>query len=384
MSSEEIKKELRQKIRLLGRGILPPEGKKYSLTNLGVGAGPQGKKYYLYTKDGKELGMISVPLFPPDHHLAKYAIKTRRGDIPNTMITEDGVVLKGTGMPKLINLILDDGTSNVNGGFAQMHCYNTCSMVLGFKCEHFDNDEECQYCEVEPIGRQHRSFPDKQVPEYMAEALKLAIETTSVRAVTITSGTFDEPDEVARHYIKTLKEMRKITDKPIHIQIEPLKDTNLLKELSLYANNIGIFLEVFNEDIRRRICPGKAKISKDKYIENWELAVEYFGRGNVLTTCILGFGENFNDVIDGIREFAGIGVKTAILFVRAKSDKMKDFTPSFLEIGTDELVDLHLNAADILTKNGICFKQNDEAGCLGCQGCTAMVEACDYVENFTD
>ena len=38
-------------------------------------------------------------------------------------------------------------------------------------------------------------------------------------------------------------------------------------------------------------------------------------------------------------------------------------------------------AVKIMAKNGIHYKKNVGSGCIGCQGCTAMMEAGDILSN---
>jgi biotin synthase-related radical SAM superfamily protein len=374
---------LSERIQLLSRGILPPifEGRSLSnLASIGVGAGPQGKTYHIISPQTKKtISMISIPVFPEDHHLAKFAFKTKLGSMPGTLIVENGIILKSSLPPKFLNKKMNNGIAVAKRGIAMVHCYNTCTTVLGYDCKHFSEGNECRYCEIVPVGKDAIGFSEKQSIDEFVEVIKIATSEDKIRSLTITSGTFDEPDKVAEYYLKLLKILKSEVNITVHIQIEPLKDLNLLKLLSEYSDSIGIFLEVFNEQKRKEICPGKSKISLDDYIINWKEAVKFFGKGNILTTCLLGFGVDYEEILKKIDSFAKIGVRTSLLFVRSKSIHLKKFIPSYLNKDLDELVDLHINAAKIMANYGILFKKGIDSGCIGCQGCTAMTEAFELI-----
>ncbi len=382
MMNNKLKLEiLKNRIELLSKGLLPPQFEGKSLKNLaaiGVGAGPQGKLFQILSKKNNiTSSMISVPIYSEEHHLAKYALKTKLGKIPGTIIVENGVILKSCLPPKFIN------KSYNNNEIIPIlkHCYNTCTTVLGFHCIHFENNEGCKYCEIDPVGKKIKNLPNIHPIQNLVDAIKFAIKSENIRSFTITSGTFSKPDDVAKYFIKTLKKLKKETNISYHIQLEPIEDLSLLDELSKYASTIGIFLEIFNEKIRKEICPGKSRISKEKYIKTWEAAVRYFGKGNVMTTCLLGFNENYNDILKDINYFSKIGVRTSLLFTRFKSKNLKNVIPTYLIKDPWENINLHLEAVKIMAKNDILFEKGKGSGCTGCQGCTAMMEAAEVIKD---
>lgn len=381
---QALRDDLKTRLQLLARGILPPKlnGKTLSsFVTIGVGAGPQGKTFYVLSEeDQKAKSMISIPIFPEGHNLAKYAIKTKLGDIPGTLVTEHGVILKSVIPPNFFNK-----SNNKNKLLPIMrHCYGTATSVLGFDCKHFSSNDECKFCEIVHVGKNALGLPEQHSTDELFEAIKTAIEYDKISTVTITSGTFTTPDEIVKAYIKLLKKLKHDIDKPIkyHVQHEPISDTTLFKGLAEYADSVGIFLEIFDEAKRKQICPGKAKISLDHYKENWREAVKHFGKGNVMSTCLLGFDIDYNHILEKIEEYAQIGVKTSLLFVRVKSKNLKDYVPTYLIKTEDELVDLFIKAAGILTKYGLSFQKKKGSGCIGCQGCTGMTEANEIVKNI--
>jgi hypothetical protein len=250
-------------------------------------------------------------------------------------------------------------------------------------CSYFNTDEQCKYCTIDAGVRKWKLKP-RPNDERFAGALRNAVSKDRVRTVTITSGNHDAPDQIVKEYLEFVPKLRSVADVPIHVQFAPISEIGLLKELAKYVDSVGIFLEIFDEDIRREICPGKAKIPKEKYYEMWEEAVKVFGRGKVMTTCILGFGEDLSSLLPDIERCIDLGVRVIVQHVRVGSRALPDgFVPSY--IGKDEdLLDFHLRVAETLVRNGVDLTVGDVSGCLGCQACSAMAEACEYVRLSQD
>ena len=366
------------RIRLISRGILPPTVKGKSLSSfasMGVGAGPQGKKFYLsYSENPLNYSMITVPVYSHSHHLSKYAYPTEIADDDSgTLVTENNIRLKSIPIPNYFGKSIFNNTPIFK--YVQMHCYNTLSGVLGYYCKHFDDNNECRFCEINPVG-EILNMPKKQDILSLASALTETMAYEKVRTFNLTSGTFSTPDEVVHYYLEFLIELRRHNqDTSILIQHEPINDLNLFKSLAPYTNGTGIFLEIFNESKRKEICPGKAKIPISNYIRNWIEAVNTYGKGNVMTTCLVGFNIDYNEILDSIEKFAELGVKTALVLIRPFSKHMIDFTPDYLLCDEQKLINLYLKTAKILQKHVLDFKREIGPGCIGCQGCTAMHEA---------
>lgn len=377
MSYEHLKSHFEARLKLLSRGILPPMlGDKplNKMVTVGLGAGPQGSTFHLSHKgDNPCKSMVSTTIYSTEHHMAPYSLKSRFGEEPGTLEVEDDIVLTSRTIPKFFQTH-NRGEKMIP---AMIHCYGTCTTVMGFECRHAMSDESCKYCEIYTVGMKVKDLPARDSNEALIQAFKAADQYDDVSSITVTSGSFDEPDLVVKRFIELLKEAKGQCSNSFHIQFEPVKDLSLYRELANYADSVGIFLEVFNEDIRREICPGKARTSLEEYLKNWEEAVKQFGRGNVMTTCMLGFGVDYDEIVRKVERFAELGVKSSLLFIRPLSEQLKGYIPDFVKRDLKEISDLFLEVGKIHNSHGIPFKRGAGAGCIGCQGCTAMAEACE-------
>ena len=376
---------LKDKISLLSRGIVVQPRKWWipvrHRQSYAGGPGPQGRVYYIsYGEKTPPVGMISIPVYPKNHYLAKYAISTKRSKVnPHNLITENSIVLKGLPPPPSLKMNLSDGTSIGRNVLFRMHCYNTYAISPSLTCYHFKDGKPCKYCTIDiPVSSKWK-LPKVFSDEHLVEALQITLQNHKIRSITITGGTFPDPDTSLRNMLNLIKKIRKVTDLSIHVQFEPISDLGLLKELAKFANSVGIFLEILDEKIRKEICPGKSEVPKEKYVEIWKEAAKQFGQGNVLTTCFLGFHENLETTLQEIENYVKLGVRVVILLVRPGSQALgKNFIPSYLG-KEDELIDFHIKVAQILLKYKLDTKIGGASGCIGCLGCSAIMEACQYV-----
>ncbi len=383
---------LKDRIKLQSRGILVhprKEGKPINhMQSYYGGAGPLGRKYYIcYSENETPSTMASLAVYPEDHYLAGYAVKTRRSERdPHALITEDGVVLKGVARHNFKDTPLEDGPTPREVGLLQqceMHCYDTLTFTMWMWCSHLNKNQQCKYCTIDAGVRKWKLQPRPTDERFMG-VLRNAATHDHVRSVTITSGNYDAPDQVVKEYLEFVPKLKSVANLPIHVQFPPLSDVSLLEDLAEHVDSVGVFLEIFDEKIRKEICPGKGKVPRERYFETWEEAVRIFGRGKVLTTCILGFGEDFDSLLPEIERCIDIGVRVIILHVRVGSPYLPDnFVPSY--VGKDEeLLDFHLAVAEAMVRNNIDLHVRDVSGCTGCQACSAMAEACHYVRLTQD
>jgi len=217
-------------------------------------------------------------------------------------------------------------------------------------------------------------FPIRSTNQENLEYLKIAMANNPIRSITISGGTFESPEKTAREMLSLAKLIREETKFSVHIQTEPFFDKDLMKELSEYVDTIGIFLESFDEKVRQQISPGKARFnSPDNYLKCWEMAVSYFGRGNIWNTNVIGFNEDYDVIVKGIEKAAKVGVITSLLLFRVGSKSLPGFIPS--HIGKeDDLLKLHQEIGKILVKYSVDNTSPKKAGCLGCYGCSATKE----------
>jgi radical SAM protein (TIGR04043 family) len=127
-------------------------------------------------------------------------------------------------------------------------------------------------------------------------------------------------------------------------------------------------LEAVNEDVRRRIMPGKAEVPVAAYFEAFARATLVFGRGQVSTYLLAGLGDTAEELLAASARLIEIGVYPFVVpFVPIAHTPLEHHpaaTPAFLErvLGgvASLLAEAGMSASDI------------KAGCGRCGACSSL------------
>jgi radical SAM protein (TIGR04043 family) len=230
--------------------------------------------------------------------------------------------------------------------------------------------EACSFCGIEVSLQNDATIIEKNASQ-MSEVIKMAKKEGRCSHMTLTSGTDETVDKGANRYIELLKEVKKDhPDLPLHVQIEALEDLEYINKLrEAGADTIGIHIEVLNETIRREITPGKYHLSYDLFEKNWEHAIDIFGKNQVSSYILTGFGEDKEELLKDLEKIIAIGVIPYITPVRSVPGKQN------LPI-TDQkrLLEIYLKIGTLLKDYKVNPLKN-RAGCVKCGGCSAINEA---------
>ncbi len=74
------------------------------------------------------------------------------------------------------------------------------------------------------------------------------------------------------------------------------------------ARSIGIHVESLDDDVRRRLMPGKGSVPLAEYRAAWREAVRVFGWNQVSTYLLVGLGEDPDELVAGAAELIAMGV----------------------------------------------------------------------------
>ena len=163
--------------------------------------------------------------------------------------------------------------------------------------------------------------------------------------------------------------IRESSGLPVQVQIEPPLDFAWfarLKDSGVEA--LGLHLEVWDQEVLKRVAPGKHAQGRDHYVAAWEAAVEVFGRGQVSTYFILGLGETAESVMEGCRAAIDRGVYPFVVPLRpAPGSIVAHGTPPSAEY----VREVYERVAPLLA-DAQMLSQNARAGCVRCQACSAL------------
>ncbi len=332
------------------------------------GAGPLGGRYFLFRNDT----LVNVALWD-DKNKTDLVLSEKEGDYLKVIDEANKNLytkLKLVDEPLYYNpdYVTTDGIQMKK--IALVHGVDCLASTIYQKCKYWACGEACAFCGIELSLAQDNTILEK-TPQQMIEVIQAAKKEGRCNHMTLTSGTEEGDDKGAKRYIELLKEIKKsFPNLPLHVQIEPLEDDGYLSRLKdAGADTIGIHIETLNDKIRKLITPGKYHISYSTFEKNWRKSVEIFGKNQVETFILTGFGESFEDLIKELENVISLGVIPFITPVRSIPG-LKELPPT----NVDELINLYLEAAKLMKKYGLNPLKN-KAGCVKCGGCSAIKEA---------
>lgn len=332
------------------------------------GAGPLGGKYFLFENNT----LVNAALWDDRKKTNLVLNENKNGFFEIYDIEKNQVFcqLKLVENPQYYapNYLTSDGIPMKK--IALVHGVDCLASTIYQKCVYWACGEACQFCGIELSLENDTSIPEKNFHQ-MNEVIATAKKEGRCNHMTLTSGTDEEIDKGANRYIELLRGIKgTYPSLPLHIQIEPLEDLTFINRLrEAGADTIGIHLEIIDENLRKNITPGKAHIPYSLFEKNWEHALDLFGKNQVSSYILTGFGESLNEFRLKIENIISIGVIPFITPVRSiPGNKDLPFTDY------NSLVEIYLTAAKLLKQYGVNPLAN-KAGCVRCGGCSAIKEA---------
>lgn len=253
---------------------------------------------------------------------------------------------------------------------ALVHGMDCLASTIYQKCVYWACGEECKFCGVELSLEADSTILEKNSAQ-MSEVIAMAKKEGRCNHMTLTSGTTEEDDKGANRYIQLLKGIKQsYPNLPLHVQIEPIEDLSLINKLKeAGADTIGIHLEILDDNIRKIITPGKAHIPFESFKKNWIHALETFGKNQVSSYILTGFGESADEFLEDLESIVSIGVIPFITPVRSLPGR--DDLPI---TNHHSLLEIYIKAGKMMKEYGVNPYKN-KAGCIRCGGCSAIKEA---------
>lgn len=182
-------------------------------------------------------------------------------------------------------------------------------------CEYKNIGRGCRFCNL-PLSE--KRFTRKELCDALSH---LKDADLSFRHILIGGGTCLSPDfwEDVLWLCRLLKADETYRDKPISL-MSILPPEGLLP--SLYTaglEEVAFNLEISDDDIGRRLMPGKRQFPKDTYYHAFEKAVKVFGTGAVRSALLVGIDRE-DVLVEEVERLARIGVIPCLSVLRALPD----------------------------------------------------------------
>lgn len=252
---------------------------------------------------------------------------------------------------------------------ALLHGNNCLASTVLQTCLRYARPEtRCRFC---ALGQSLKSGATiaKKTPEQLAEVAEAAKRLDGVTHVTLTSGTAVHRDEGILYLGRCAQAITERTGLPVQLQFEPPEDFSVFEKLKeLGVANVAMHVESLDENVRRRMTPGKAEISLVRYFEAFRKAVEVFGRNRVGTYVILGLGEDRDVTKCLIDRLCQIGVYPNIVPLHPLAgttfEGAEELDPAYL-------LDMYTYAGRCLRRAGLT-RAGNVAGCGCCGACSLL------------
>lgn len=326
------------------------------------GAGPSDSKAFLL--DGQAL---MVPTMAPSVSDSPYAVVESGAGY---VISRDGIAVAPVTFPqrpRFYDLSTADGVPYHQ--LALLHGTDVLATTVVQTCIRWNSEaDRCRFCGI-GISLANKTTIPVKTPAQLAEVAEAAVRLDGVKHFTMTMGTLNETDKGARYMARCVRAVKAAVDLPVEVQFEPPDDLDVLAEVrDAGADSIGIHLEAFDQAVRERILPGKARISVDYYLTTLRRAVELFGVGQVSSYVIVGLGESPESIIAGCQRLVDIGVFPFVTPLRPiLGTAMQDATPP----SPETMALIYRAVAGALRSRGLSHA-DAKAGCALCGACSGL------------
>lgn len=252
---------------------------------------------------------------------------------------------------------------------AQLHSNRVLATTLLQTCIRYGNSStKCQFCAIGESLKAGRTIREK-TPEQLAEVALAAKRLDGIDNVVMTTGTPPTSDRGAAVLAAAAFAIKQATQLPIQAQCEPPDDFLWFVKLrAAGVDSLGMHLEAWDEDVRRKIMPGKAEVPLSYYLEAFESAVRVFGRGQVSTYLLAGLGDTVDGLIGAAEKLVGLGVYPFIVpFVPVTGTPLAGHPPPSAEFMQAVLAPVGKMLADAgMTSETV------KAGCAKCAACSSL------------
>ncbi|MFA6730601.1 MAG: radical SAM protein [Eubacteriales bacterium] len=250
-------------------------------------------------------------------------------------------------------------TGTILDNIARLHAEKTINIWPSTSCCFDLPSQKCAFCSLE------RKDIKPIDADYLAESIEKLLKKTPGFTLNFSGGTYFSPDNMARYWISLVTKIRAFSDTPIAIELAPPSDLSLIDDLkNAGLNAIIMNLEIADESLRAKVCPGKSAITRPQYYKAFERAVELFGWGQVSSVLIAGIQPK-EDIIRECEIMAKLGVFPTIMPFRPVDTCGLAESPA---CSPEDLIYMSEILGGLLREYDLAPRRQE--GCTKCGGCS--------------
>jgi len=227
-------------------------------------------------------------------------------------------------------------------------------------CDYMANGLGCGFCSTG--CRDSRETMASEI----GEAAGLIKEHISNAQICLGGGTYLPIATNVDYFVDCARNIRNNnSDIPISIEMIPPTTDDVLRLIDAGTTSFIFNIEIWDDDKRKEICPGKSEFSLKHYLEVLEFTAKQLPN-KVGSSLLVGL-DSPESIKAGVNTLINIGVHPCILpfkpFDGSKLEKTKPANPG-------EFIELSGYTVDQIYESGLDLFQNQ--GCLLCECCTVM------------
>ncbi len=215
--------------------------------------------------------------------------------------------------------------------------------------------EKCKFCTLDGI----KSLS----PQTVVKMIDIALDTDPHYDVNLGGGIYKSEEENIEYFCQIASGIREKHSNKISLETVPPRTKEGLERYKKAGVTTMIMnLEISNDDLRKKICPSKSEISKQRYYDAFEEAVELFGEWKVASVLIAGIQPD-EDIINESR--AMVAKKVIPIIMPYQPIKANGNG----KLQSERYVDVASKVADIIEAGKSNVMQSVEA-CVKCGACS--------------
>lgn len=260
-----------------------------------------------------------------------------------------------TKIPELNNISFSEYFVYEGNGFLHL-AYKRCS---------FSYKEKCKFCSTQ----RGKGKGEQNVKEICYALSTVLPQIPDNIHICLGGGTYIPFEENVEYFSAIIKHIRKYNTKiPIWVEMVPPRLEDIERLIDDGATAFGFNIEIWNNDLRHKICPGKSQISKEHYLEACKFVLDKLG-GNSVGSCLIVGLDSYESTKHAIDVLVKSGIEPCILPYKIYNRTNLDGYEVACSYEYD-FYRLSQYASQTAKKEGIIFSENQ--GCLKCTCCTIM------------
>jgi len=185
-------------------------------------------------------------------------------------------------------------------GMAVLQGLDVLSFQYLWPCEYARAGYACQFCHLgnytQQLAREGKDLPSPPTPQDVAEVVDYAVREDKVASyVQITGGSSMDPGaEVSRvtEMLRAIDGLTGLGNIPgeVLVYTSPPADPAVIDDVfAAGADRVACDIEVWDEELARRICPGKAKFAgRERFLNTLVHISEKFGPSKACSAFVVG------------------------------------------------------------------------------------------------